>query len=82
MAASNGPPSQPGLPWRITTTVVMGMMGILSKGFIYGLNRVEVVGLDGFLRILDRRRDVEKRQRGLLTGGSLHLLHALDLQAF
>ncbi len=69
MSTSMGPPQQPGLPWRIASSVVMGVTGLLSKGFIYGLNRVEVVGLDGFLRILDSRRDVEKRQRGLVTGG-------------
>ncbi len=54
----------------------------MSKGFIYGLNGVEEVGLDGFLRILDRRKDVEKRQRGLITGGfglKSDLLHTVPM---
>ncbi len=68
MAASKGPAQQPGWPRRLVSTVVMGMTGVMSKVFIYGLNRVEVVGLDGFLKMLDSRRDVEKRQRGLITG--------------
>lgn len=29
---------------------------------------MEVIGLDGFLETLDKRKDVEGRERGLLTG--------------
>lgn len=46
----------------------MGATGILSKAFLYGLNRVEVNGLSRFLDILDSRKDPAKRERGLLTG--------------
>jgi len=46
----------------------MGLTGSLSRGFYYGLNKVEVFGLDGFLHTLDRRKDVEGRERGLITG--------------
>jgi monolysocardiolipin acyltransferase len=45
----------------------MGSVGALSRGFLYGLNNVEVTGLNNLLRVLDRRKDVENRQRGLLT---------------
>ena len=57
----------------------MGVTGLLSKSFIYGFNRVEVVGLDKFLAILESRRDVQKRQRGLLTGiCALSITHNLS----
>ncbi|KAI5863239.1 hypothetical protein GGS23DRAFT_568878 [Durotheca rogersii] len=61
------PLQQPSLPWRMTSSIVMGVTAALVRGFLYGLNSVEVVGLDRFLAILDKRRDVEKRQRGLIT---------------
>jgi monolysocardiolipin acyltransferase len=46
----------------------MGLTGTLSKGFLYGLNYMEVIGLDRFLETLDKRKDVDGRERGLLTG--------------
>lgn len=46
----------------------MGLTGSLSRGFYYGLNYMEVIGLDRFKETLDRRRDVEGRERGLITG--------------
>jgi hypothetical protein len=46
----------------------MGLTGSLSRGFLYGLNRIEVVGLDRFLETLDGREDVDGRERGLVTG--------------
>ncbi|KAI1453599.1 hypothetical protein F4805DRAFT_442798 [Annulohypoxylon moriforme] len=58
---------QPSLPWRMTSSMVMGLTAALSRGFLYGLNSVEVVGLDRFLEVLDKRKDVEKRERGLIT---------------
>ena len=42
----------------------------MSRGFLYGLNRVEVVGLDRFLDTLDKREDIYGRERGLITGWS------------
>ncbi|ORY69906.1 uncharacterized protein BCR38DRAFT_454809 [Pseudomassariella vexata] len=58
---------QPRLPWRATSSFVMGVTGMLSRGFLYGLNTVEVTGLQRFLDILDKRKDPEKRERGLIT---------------
>lgn len=58
----------PSLPWRLTSSMVMGLTAALSRGFLYGLNSVEVIGLQRFLDLLDSRKDVEKRQRGLITG--------------
>ncbi|KAI1082191.1 hypothetical protein F5B20DRAFT_578406 [Whalleya microplaca] len=63
----NRPLQQPSLPWRMTSSLVMGLTAALSRGFLYGLNSVEVVGLERFLDVLDSRKDVEKRQRGLVT---------------
>ncbi|KAK6952985.1 hypothetical protein Daesc_005282 [Daldinia eschscholtzii] len=65
------PLQQPSLPWRMTSSVIMGLTAALSRSFLYGLNSVEVTGLERFLEILDQRKDVEKRQRGLITGGLL-----------
>ncbi|KIN07417.1 hypothetical protein OIDMADRAFT_36919 [Oidiodendron maius Zn] len=45
----------------------MGLTGTLSRGFLYGLNYMEVIGLDRFLETLDKRKDVGGRERGLLT---------------
>lgn len=62
------PLQQPSLSWRITSSISIGLTAALCRGFLYGLNTVETVGLDRFLDILDKRKDVEKRQRGLITG--------------
>jgi monolysocardiolipin acyltransferase len=40
---------------------------VLCKGFL-GLNKVETHGMEGFLKLLDEREDVGRRERGLLTG--------------
>ncbi|KAI0014187.1 acyltransferase [Xylariaceae sp. FL0662B] len=63
----NMPLQQPSLPWRMTSTMVMGLTAALSRVFLYGLNSVEVTGLQRFLDVLDKRKDIEKRQRGLIT---------------
>ncbi|KAF2836873.1 hypothetical protein M501DRAFT_1018746 [Patellaria atrata CBS 101060] len=60
-------PATPSLPWRASSMAVMALTGILSRAFLYGLSRTEVDGLEGFLRVLDRRKDVKKRDRGLIT---------------
>lgn len=62
------PPSSPTLPFRTTSSLIMGITGALSKGFLLGLNRTETVGLEGFLETLDSRKDVQGRERGLITG--------------
>jgi len=64
------PPNQPSLPWRATSSFVMGVTGFLSRSFLFGLNNTEVIGLDRFLEVLDGRKDVSARERGLLTGTS------------
>ncbi|KAH8668330.1 hypothetical protein BX600DRAFT_459726 [Xylariales sp. PMI_506] len=57
----------PTLPWRASSSMVMGLTGMLSKGFLYGINTVEVTGLQRFVKILDERQDVGKRAKGLVT---------------
>ncbi|KAF2962871.1 hypothetical protein GQX73_g10703 [Xylaria multiplex] len=69
LASSNKPLSaQPSLPRRVASSLIMGLTASLSRVFLYSLNSVEVTGLQRFLDIQDKRKDVEKRQRGLLTG--------------
>jgi len=45
----------------------MGITGALSRSFLFGLNDTEVIGLDRFLEVLDGRKDVDARERGLIT---------------
>ncbi|KAH6517298.1 hypothetical protein HBI81_179670 [Parastagonospora nodorum] len=59
-------PEAPSAPWRAASTVVMGAVGMLCKGFL-GLNSVETHGMEKFLRLLDERQDVNGRERGLIT---------------
>lgn len=66
--SSPAPPQSPSLPWRISSSLVMGLTGALSRGFLYGLNYTEVIGLDRFLETLDKRKNIDSRERGLLTG--------------
>jgi monolysocardiolipin acyltransferase len=70
MSTPQPPPSSPSLslPWRFSSSLIMGLTGSISRGFLYGLNRMEVIGLDRFLETLDQRKDVEGRERGLITG--------------
>lgn len=65
---STPPPQQPSLPWRIGAAMVMGFVGSTSRLFMFGANKIEVHGLDKFLETLDRRKDPEGRERGLITG--------------
>ncbi|KAI1201286.1 acyltransferase [Nemania serpens] len=60
-------PERPSLPRRVASSLIMGLTASLSRVFLYSLNSVEVTGLRGFLDILDKRKDTDKRQRGLLT---------------
>ena len=62
------PPYSPSLPWRIGSAAVIGAAGSISRAFLYGLNKTEAPGLDRFLEVIESRRDVQKRTRGLLTG--------------
>lgn len=70
--AMKTPLEQPSLPWRMSSSFILGATCMLSRGFLYGLNTVETNGLDRFLEILDKRKDVNKRERGLITGGFLY----------
>ncbi len=67
MSVSRTQPQRPGLLWRTASTAIMATTGILCRSFLFGFNKVEVVGLDSFLRLLDARKDVDARQRGLIT---------------
>lgn len=69
--SSSNPSLTPSLPWRTTSAAIMGATGAISRGFLYGLNRMEVTGLERFLELLDSRKDVEARERGLITGMDL-----------
>ncbi|KAI6357568.1 hypothetical protein MCOR25_007612 [Pyricularia grisea] len=64
---ANGPPQQPGFTWRNTSSMLIGLSVAVSKGFLYGLNKVETIGLERFVELLDQRRDVQKRTKGLIT---------------
>ena len=44
---------------------------------MFGTNITEIHGLDGFLKLLDERKDVEKRTRGLITGKSSRFVFAV-----
>jgi monolysocardiolipin acyltransferase len=61
-------PAAPSGPWRASSTVVMGAIGLLCGGFLRVLSRREAHGMDKFLELLDERADVEGRERGLITG--------------
>jgi hypothetical protein len=64
-------PEQPAVPsaaWRVSSTFVMGGIGLLCGGFLRVLSRAEAHGLDKFLALLDERADVAGRERGLITG--------------
>ena len=61
-------PSQPSLPWRASSTAMIGFVGSLSRVLMYGTNRPEIHGLDRFRVLLDERSDPRARKRGLITG--------------
>ena len=64
MASPLEPPS---LPWRMGSLLVMGLVGTTFRVVLFGANKTEVHGLGGFLELLDERRNIEGRQRGLIT---------------
>ncbi|KAI0142848.1 hypothetical protein GGR57DRAFT_485402 [Xylariaceae sp. FL1272] len=66
-SSSELPPEQPPLPQRMTSSLLMGLSAGVSRVFLYGLNSVETTGLQRFLEVLDQRKDIEKRERGLIT---------------
>lgn len=62
------PQKRPNGLWRGASAMTMGLTTTTSKVFLYGLNRVEVTGLDKFVELLESRRDPFERERGLITG--------------
>ena len=64
---ADNPPS-PSLLWRASSTAVMSIVGTLTRAFMHGPNWQDAHGLDGFLELLDKRTDIDGRQRGLITG--------------
>lgn len=78
MAAAD-PSSQPSLPWRISSSIVMGVTGAISRLVLFGANTTELHGLGDFLEMLEQRRDVKNRKRGLITGG-LDYLRISDIR--
>ena len=70
---SDGPDSAPPSLWRLESSFVVGLTGTISRLFILGLNRIEVHGLDGFLKVLEQRKDVAERKKGLITGWAHHV---------
>ena len=63
---ANDPPP-PSLLWRASSTAIMGIVGTLTRAFMHGLNWQDAHGIDGFLELLDKRADIDGRQRGLIT---------------
>lgn len=61
-------PYVPSLPWRVGSVAAMAFIGSCARSFLYGLNNMEVTGLEGFLEALERRKDIDGRERGLITG--------------
>jgi monolysocardiolipin acyltransferase len=66
------PLEQPSLPWRIGSALVMGVVGSITRVVLFGANRTEVHGLEEFLELLDGKRNIEGRQRGLVTSKLSH----------
>ncbi|MCJ1452854.1 hypothetical protein MMC28_003199 [Mycoblastus sanguinarius] len=60
-------PPPPSLPWRIGSTAVMAFTGTVTRAFMHSANGQEANGLDKFLELLDERKDIDNRQRGLIT---------------
>ena len=56
------------LPWRVGSSTVIGITGALTRIFMNVFNTQNTHGLDGFLGMLDERANIDKRQRGLITG--------------
>ncbi|CAD6505374.1 BgTH12-00865 [Blumeria graminis f. sp. triticale] len=65
--SSSDVPLTPSLSWRVISSSIMGLTGVICRGFLYGMNYIEVIGLERFLEKLDRRSNIEGRERGLIT---------------
>ncbi|KAI9712510.1 MAG: hypothetical protein M1828_001690 [Chrysothrix sp. TS-e1954] len=60
-------PNAPSGVWRGCSALVIGTVGFISRSFLLYGNRLEVNGLPDFLALLDERKDVTNRSRGLIT---------------
>ena len=60
-------PYEPPWTFRTSSAATVGIVGALSRIFLYGLSKTETQGLDIFLELVDNRRDGTKRERGLIT---------------
>ncbi|RMZ74925.1 hypothetical protein DV738_g5674, partial [Chaetothyriales sp. CBS 135597] len=58
---------QPSRFWRVASHQSIVVVAALCRAFLYGLNKTEVHGLEGFLELLKSRAKHQDRQRGLLT---------------
>lgn len=58
----------PSWHWRLASRVVMGGIAFTARAFLTFCAKIETHGKDEFVRLLDERRDVNGRTRGLLTG--------------
>ncbi|KAJ9154751.1 Lysophosphatidylcholine acyltransferase [Pleurostoma richardsiae] len=67
MSATGAPKRRPNSLWLGASSLIMGLTGGLFKGFLNAFNEVEVIGLQRFLELLDSRKDIQNRQRGLIT---------------
>nr|OQO31382.1 hypothetical protein B0A51_02172 [Rachicladosporium sp. CCFEE 5018] len=65
--AADGRPYEPPMLIRVLSNATMGGVGFLCRSFLYGLNSMEVHGLDTFLDLLKEREDPGRRERGLIT---------------
>ncbi|KAM0800997.1 tafazzin [Usnea florida] len=60
-------PPPPSLLWRAGSTAIMGITGSLTRAFMHSCNWQDAHGLDGFLELLDKRANIDGRQRGMIT---------------
>ncbi|KAI9861646.1 MAG: hypothetical protein M1824_002076 [Vezdaea acicularis] len=67
MSDTEDHPSTPSRPWRYGSNIVMGVFGGLSRIWLKAFSKTQVDGLDGFMQVLDERKDIEGRERGLIT---------------
>ena len=55
-------------PWRIGSTIVLGLVGSTTRIIMNGLSTQKVHGLSRLLDLLDDRKDERRRNSGLITG--------------
>lgn len=63
-------PKAPSLSWRAASITTIAFTGFLAKAFARVACTTEVHGLDGFVKLLDERENVDGRKQGLITGES------------